>query len=76
MFNILIDKTDPFSFMGLIRASRKGGNNTSSLRGLIKAGLVTLFLIVAITRMAEASVEDAQYVSLTTSCNPEACNMV
>ncbi|MCK5423743.1 MAG: hypothetical protein KAI89_00115 [Emcibacter sp.] len=76
MYNILISKTDPYSFMGLIKANRLGGKLTSSVRGLINAGLASLFLIIAITRMAEASVEEVNYASLTTNCNPEACKMV
>lgn len=76
MYNILISKTDPYSFMGLIKASRRGGKVNTSLRSLISAGLASLFLIIAITRMAEASVEDAQQTSLTTGCSPEACKMV
>lgn len=79
MFNILISNTDPYSFMGLIKASRTGGKFTSSMRGLIGAGLASLLLIVAITRMAQASVEVAQLnidATLTTTCSPEACKMV
>lgn len=76
MFNILISKTDHYSFMGLVTASHRGGGFSSSLRGLINAGLVSLLLIVAITRMAEAAVEDVQQASLTTGCSPQACKMV
>lgn len=78
MFNILISKTDPYSFMGLIKASRTGGVITSSLRSLISAGLASLFLIVAITRMAQANVEVTQLdIDATLStCSPETCVMV
>ncbi len=76
MFNILISKTDPYSFLGLIKASRTESRNTTTLRSLITAGFASLILIVAINHMAEASVEDTPYASLTTSCNPEACKMV
>ncbi len=78
MFGILISKTDPLSFMGLIKASRTRGKVTSSLRSLINAGLASLFLIIAITRMAQANV-DADQVNNDTmlaNCGLEACKMV
>ncbi|PCI33852.1 MAG: hypothetical protein COB54_02305 [Alphaproteobacteria bacterium] len=87
MLNILISKTDPYSFMGLIKATRTGAHISAPLRSLIRAGLASLILMVAITQMAGGSAQARQVedkpgtqltmgTSLTTACRPEACKMV
>ena len=72
MFNILISNTDPYSFMGLIKASSTGRTITSSLRGVISAGFASLLLMFAITHMAEVKVE----TNLTKGCSPEVCKIL
>lgn len=69
MFNILISKTDPYSFMGLIKASSTGRTITSSLHGVISAGFASLLLMVAITNLAEAN----GVINLSKDCSPEVC---
>ena len=87
MLNILISKTDPYSFVGLIKATGTGEHMSTALRSLVRAGLASLTLMVAITQMAEGSVQARQVedksatqltmeTSLTTPCSPEACKMV
>ncbi len=84
MYNILINKTDPYSFMGLIKSTRAGRATPSSINGLINAGVVSIFLIFAISRMAHgAMVEDRETLPQKTTetvqnstCHYEACNMV
>ena len=72
MFNILISKTDPYSFMGLIKASSTGRTITSSLHGVISAGFASLLLMFAITHLAEANVE----TNMVKNCSPEVCKFL
>ncbi len=89
MLNILISKTDPYSFMGLLKASDTRGALTTATRSLMNAGVVSLFLVVGITYMAQGSVEATQNdrrvhgpfalssdTSLPSNCHSEACNLV
>ncbi len=86
MLNFVISKTDPYSFMGLIKALPTGTSLSSSWRSLINAGLVSLLLIVAISHMAQSaagatqgeggSLKISAHSSATRSCSFEACHMV
>lgn len=79
MKNLLISKSDPMSFMGLINASPLDQKKRQPLYGLINAGLISLFLGVAISHMAQAAEAEESTIqseSRAAICHLEACNMV
>ncbi len=86
MYNLLINNTDPFSFMGLIGATPVAGIKRRPLRSLITAGFISIFLIAAIAHTALDTARAKQVIpddnaplrlaSGATGCDFEACNMV
>jgi len=83
MHNILINKTDPYSFMGLVTGQSTRRAHASPLLGVINAGFISILVIFAIIRMAHASGAAEQGVdglrdnnALTPSCSREYCHMV
>ena len=79
MENLLISKTDPLSFMGLIKASPLGQQKMPSFYGLINAGFVSILLVAALSHMARAAEPGENVIQSDNSaaiCRLEACNMV
>ncbi len=86
MYNLLINNTDPYSFMGLIRATPVTGSKRRPLRSLINAGFISMFLIGAIAHTAldtarakQTAISDnalPRLASGATGCSFEVCNMV
>ncbi|GEM_PF-6087982 len=85
MPNILISRTDPHSFMGLIKASPISRRASAAHSGLINAGVISILLFLAISRMAQTAQDEARFdnplalgadTALTTTCRLTACKMV
>ncbi|VAV95583.1 hypothetical protein MNBD_ALPHA01-962 [hydrothermal vent metagenome] len=86
MYNLLINNTDPYSFMGLIRATPVTGSKRRPSHGLINAGIISMFMIAAIAHTALDTARAKQVppndnallrlASGATGCSFEACNMV
>lgn len=85
MPNILISRTDPHSFMGLIKGSPIGRRASVSRSGLINAGVISILLFLVIGRLAQAAQGEARFndpltfdadTVRTATCRPAACKMV